>query len=668
MASSPAGWRPSCSPPPAVAAQGNRGRRQFRALNRSTTATKSSVGAAAPARLHVGQLQLIDVLPTCEVDQLGPVIEVGTSAAEARRQLRMPLNVNDQSVERSGDPFTQVFESQLTYNLWLDEPMERPRITIRLVGAAATRVNVRLDKTPVGTTKLVRGELLTRSFGPIEGIVEPGHHTVSLEFRGKPSDRSEPSSKISWIHLGQPMDGDLVPTVPTQRTLIADQNIGGVPKRSIVLRAPSIVRCPLLLTGPAHLQVSVGFWGSGHGLGEIRLLEDGQPPVTLKQQKTQGGNGASWTALDLDLSPYANRVVALEFRGLRASQQGRVVFGEPQIAGILEPTVVPSRAKLVLLIVASGIARRKIPPWGPTGNLAPLDHLLGDAVVFQNYQASSTAVGAVMASLLTGLNPLSHGVQDLTSRLPGSLITLQQSVKQSSGRTAMFTGVPSTFEPFGFATNWDEYQAISPVKDVPAAEPLSLAARWLQRELDLDDATKRFVLVHIRGMHPPWDLTRDEVAALQPAEYGGPIDARRGGITLARIRHQSIRNQRRLTDADWVRLESLMTSSFGDQAQALDQLVNVLKRHNLWQSSLVILMGDVGAGEPPNIPFEPAGNLRGDQLAVPLIVKFPGNAFAGHSLERPVSTVDVTRTVYSALGLDAPEQVVADELIGSRCR
>jgi hypothetical protein len=163
-------------------------------------------------------------------------------------------------------------------------------------------------------------------------------------------------------------------------------------------------------------------------------------------------------------------------------------------------------------------------------------------------------------------------------------------------------------------------------------------------------------------MHPPWDLTKDEVAALQPAEYGGPIDARRGGITLARIRHQSVRNQRRLTDEDWVRLESLMTSSFGDQAQGLDQLVNVLKRHNLWQSTLVIFMGDVGAGEPPNVPFEPVGNLRGDQLTVPLIVKFPGNAFAGRSLERPVTTVDITRTVYSALGLDAPEPMVADEL------
>jgi hypothetical protein len=291
-----------------------------------------------------------------------------------------------------------------------------------------------------------------------------------------------------------------------------------------------------------------------------------------------------------------------------------------------------------------------------------LSHLLRDAVVFQNYQASSSVPGAVMASVITGLGPPSHGLEDSVARLPASVSTLQRSIKQSSGRTAMFTGVPSTSEAFGFGTNWDEYQSISPVKDWPASEPLTLATRWLQHELDLDDNAKRFLLVHVRGMHPPWDLTKDEVAALQPTEYGGAIDARRGGIALARIRRQTHKTQRRLSDEDWIRLESLTTSAFGEQAQVFDQLMNVLKRHNLWQSSLVIFMGDVGAGEPPNVPFEPQGNLRGDQLIVPLLVKFPGNACAGLSVERPVTTVDISKTVFAAFGLDPPDGVAGDDL------
>lgn len=619
--------------------------------------------SATPEPSASVKFPLLDHLTHCDVDQLGPALEVGTDAAQARGGFNAFPGRADQLVERNGDTFTRVYDNLLSYSLWLDEPIERPRVAIRLVGLAATRVTVRLDKAVVGTTKLTRGELITRSYPALEGILEPGRHTVTVEFRGKPRDRDEPNAEVDWIHLGQPLDADAVATVPTLRNLVADQNIGGIPKRAVVLRAPSSVRCPLLVTAPSHLEVSVGFWGGGHGLAEVRILEDNQAPVTLRQQKTQGGNGASWTPLNLDLSPYANRIVHLELRALRASQQGRVAFGEPKIVRSELPHPPQfERPKLVLVVVASGLWRRKIPPWGPVGNFAGLSHLTRNAVVFQNYQASSTVPAAAMASLITGLGPASHTLEDPFSRLPASVATLQQAVKQSSGRTAMFTGVPSTFAAFGFASNWDEYQSVSPVKDLPASEPITLATRWLQQELETAANVPRFVLIHTRGMHPPWDLTKDELGALQPQEYGGPIDARRGGITLARIRKQLLKSQRRLNDEDWVRIEALTNSAFNDQSQALDQLANLLKRFGILDSSMVVFMGDVGAGEPPSIPFDPVGSLRNDQLIAPLLIKFPGNLFPSRSVDRPVTTVDVTRTVLGAFGLEPLEGTVADDL------
>src|ERR1700690_112093 len=218
-----------------------------------------------PAPIESSSLNLLDELSGCEVDQLGPVVEVGTSSELARRGYNINSDKLTQSVDRSGGTFMRIYDRRLTHEFWLEEPMERPRLTLRLVSAGATRLTVRLDKVTVGTTKLTRGEPVTRAFGPIEGIVEPGRHIVSLEFRGQSTDKLEPSAEIDWIHLGQPLDGDTIPTVPTLRSLVADQNIGAVPKRSIVLRAPSSIRCPLLLTTGAHLRVSLGFWGSGSG-------------------------------------------------------------------------------------------------------------------------------------------------------------------------------------------------------------------------------------------------------------------------------------------------------------------------------------------------------------------------------------------------------------------
>lgn len=625
--------------------------------------SQMSIGAEKNPAGETSSLNLLGELSGCEVDQLGPVVEIGTSAEQARRGYAVNSEKLIQSVDRSGGTFMRIYDRRLTHEFWLDEPMERPRITLRLVGAGASRLTVRLDKSMVGTMRLTRGEPITRSFAPIEGIVEPGRHTVILEFRGQSSDRLEPSAEIDWIHLGQPLDGDTVPTVPTLRTLVADQNIGGVPKRLIVLRAPSSVRCPLLLTAGAHLRVSLGFWGSGAGLGEIRVIEDGQAPVALRQQKTQGGNGANWTPIDADLSPYANRVVALEFRALRASQGGKVIFGEPKIVRAEAATESEmGHARVVVIVVAAGLSRRKIPPWGPIGTFAALGHLQRDSVAFQNYRSASTVPASVMATLLTGLSPAAHRLEDTAARLPPSVITLQQSIKQASGHTALFTGVPTSFAAFGFNSGWDELQSFSPVKDQAAAEPLIQATRWLQHELDLEDDTKRFVLVHVRGMHPPWDLTKEEVGSLQPSEYGGPLDARRGGITLGRIRRQTLKTLRRLTDEDWIRLDSLTTSAFFDQAQALDQMISLLKRHNTWQDCLFIFVGDVASGEPPNVPFDPVGSLREDQLIVPLLVKFPSNAWAGHSVESPVITADIARTVYDTLGLDIPDGISAANL------
>ncbi len=407
-------------------------------------------------------LNLMDRLPECEVDQLGPVVEFGTAAELARRNYDATPATAEQLVDRASGRFTRIHGHRLVHEFWLDEPIERPRISVRLLGVGASRVSVRLDKLATGAAQLVRGEPVTLSFGPVEGIVESGRHVVTLEFRGQASDKAEPSAELDWIHLGQPLEGDVSPTVPTLRTMVADQNLGGIPKRSIVLRAPSSVRCPLLLTSSAHLRVSMGFWGSGTGLGEIRILEDGQAPVALRQQKTQGGNGANWTPIDVDLGPYANRIVELELRALRASQGGRVVFGEPKIVRSDAPvTAEIGHARIAIVVVAAGLSRRKIPPWGPTATYASLGHLQHDSVAFPNYRSSSTVPASVMATLLTGLAAAVHHVSDTAGRLTTTITTLPQSIKQASGRTAFYTGVPTSFSAFGFNSGWDEMQTFS---------------------------------------------------------------------------------------------------------------------------------------------------------------------------------------------------------------
>ena len=124
---------------------------------------------------------------------------------------------------------------------------------------------------------------------------------------------------------------------------------------------------------------------------------------------------------------------------------------------------------------------------------------------------------------------------------------LSEIVKEASGRTAMFTGVPSTFGAFGFGSGWDTFEMVSPVLDVAATEPMTRALKWLETELDDEHPGARLLVVHARGSHPPWDIPRDEVQTLKPEEYSGILDARRGGIMLAALRARRQRSGAPLT-------------------------------------------------------------------------------------------------------------------------
>jgi hypothetical protein len=222
-----------------------------------------------------------------------------------------------------------------------------------------------------------------------------------------------------------------------------------------------------------------------------------------------------------------------------------------------------------------------------------------------------------------------------------------------------------TFPAFGFDTGWDRLEIFSPVKDVAASEPYRAAAEWLERELSGDDASRLLLVVHARGGHPPWDLSKEEAARLPPEEYGGALDPRRGGITLGKLRARRHRAQRRLAEHDWTRLRALQGAAIVKQDAAFGQLIGALKRNGVWDQTLIVFTGDVAVGDPPELPYDPAGPLRESRLLVPLLVKFPGSQRPTHESSDAVSSEDVAHTILRALRLGVPERALPADLYRS---
>jgi hypothetical protein len=621
----------------------------------------SSESALSPeseeARSREDHVDLITALPRCEIEHQGRLLDFGTDALLPWSGFRVLDPPAQESVTRDAATYLEASSRELSYDFWLDEPLDELKLSLRGRAGSARRLGASFDGKRAPAVRLPEGEARVFELPKIAGPFPAGLHRLTLQLAGAPRASKLVQAELDWLRVIPPdaRDTQIGYAPPTLDDVIEDVALAGTPRRSLVLRAPSTARCFVRPLHDTRLRVALGFWGAGNGIAEIVARREGTSPVTLERRKVTGGDSAVWTPIELDLGRFAPEPVALEFRARDATRGGRLTFGDPELVRKAGPAPEPPAARVVLLVVLSGVDRRRLPPWGSGAGLVALSELARSGAAFSRYRAPTTIPAGVLATMLTGLMPRAHRVEAPLLRLPATLRAIPRLTKEASGSAAMYTSVPTSFAPFGFDAGWDVFEALSPVKDIAASEPFTRAASWLERVLDERPRSHAFVVIHARGAHPPWDLSREEAQQLKPHEYGGAIDPRRAGIVLGGLRTRGARGRQRLVDDDWLRIRVLGDAALAKQDEGLVKLFSVLKERNAWDSALVVVVGDVGPGEPPDLPYDPAGPLGEDRLAVPLLVGFPGHAFAGREIQASVTATDIARTLYTALDLRVPD-------------
>jgi hypothetical protein len=606
-------------------------------------------------------LRFADALPQCDIDHDGQVIDLGTDAVEGRVGWTQGPPRGGERVEHDGSTWLRALEKTITVSFVSTESSPL-FVAVRAMGHGAKRAAVLLDDQALGTLTMAHEEIRVSTTPTTNLPVDPGYHTLKIRFSGHPRGESEAYADLDWIRIGTgSRDGGPAYGAPTLRDIDAPAAaIGGVPHRSIALRAPSSVRCALRVTSGARVKASVGLSGSGQGEAEIRLVSDGRPPETLAKLAI---DGAAWKDADLSLDGHAGELVAIELRATSNSGAGRVLFGDAAIVATANnPPPTPS-ARGAVVVVLDGVEHDELPPYRPGASamLPTLGELALVGTAFDAHRAPSPVVAASVASLLTGLPPRAHAVIDATSRLPSSARTLAALAGEASVRTAMFTGVPHTFRPFGFAEGWSRFAEHTPSSGDPASAPIDDATAWIT-ELVRDVPDGRYLaVVHARGGHPPWDVSAKDLAALSPADYSGPIEPRRAAQALAKLRQRK-RGTTALAQPDRDRVRALEALALAGEDHAIGGLVAALKAANLWDSTLFVVTGDVAVGAGSAVPFTSTPLLEETALHLPLLVHFPGSAFGGTRVRRPTTVVDLTQTITSALGLKLANESARQDL------
>lgn len=597
-------------------------------------------------------LEPFEDLTACRIDHDGLLIDLGNRSSDAHRSFQLGPFKDRPSLGWADESHTRFFSRQAEYDFWLREPLPvGALVRVRARAGAARRLQISLDQQRLATIEVGPSAFQTKLLPPLRLPLERGRHVLGLRWLGPAAPEEVPFGMVEWLHVSQPGQVQGTYAAPQPRSLWSDVVLGGKPRHAVVLEAPARVSCPLQLPRGASLELSLGYWGDGAGVAQILSEREGAEPQVLAERRVQGSDG--WQDVTLSLDPAASDLTYLELRASANSAAGRIAFAEPRVRLKRPPPEARPSARLAVLVILSGVNRELLPPQNRT--LRALNRLAAQAVRFEQYRIPSTLVGGVLGSLLTGLPPAAHGVLTPKLRLARGVPTLADAVAGHRGQSAFFTGVPHSFEPFGFARGFNHFESFSPVNDVAASAPLERATEWLKRELGIEREGRRLLVVHARGAHPPWDLSRNEVMTLEPEDYHGLLDARRGGMILSDIRSRAQKGRRRLGPPDWTRLRAMQAAALDKDDRALDELMRLIERSGEWDHTLFVVVGDVGIGEAPDAPFGQGRTLSEAHLSVPLFVKFPGPARDSRQATSAVSSVDIALTIADALALPPPE-------------
>lgn len=601
---------------------------------------------AEPSRLDSERISLLSLKESCTLWHKGLVLDMGNASIDSRRMFALghpaPLEVKN----RLGQDFRHFDQLNTDLVFWLTETMEQFEVAARVFSLGSERIAAYVDGKRLGSAALKLEEMTDVSISARDTVLEKGRHRLTLSLSRPRS--GPPAADISWVRIGSREDPE--PTPGTVKETFTEVTIEDRRMRSVVLRPGARLRCPVRVPPRARLVTQLGIWGEGAAEAEIAVhTEEGQRIVVATAER-DGEDPRSYKTLQGDLSPFAAQFVDLELYAPRALERAQIVFGDPEIVSPAPEDETPITAKRAIVVILSGLSSQHVPPSAAEKGLPFLNQLSQSAALFPQYRTSTTSIPGVVASLFTGLPPWVHGVDEEHDTLPAKIVTMASAIEAQGGRTSFFTGVPLSAAPFGFDRGFAKFDSIFPQEDEPATEPLTRAVAWLKSHLEHPGPV--LSVIHLRGAHPPFDIPPEAAVDLAPKEYGGDLSPRRAAIQLSEIRARRLSRHRHIPSEDWERLFALQKAALVKQNAELSSLVAWLRMREAYDETLLIVMGDVGAGEPPTIPFNTKAPLTEEALAVPLLIKFPQGHRAGKRVEGWFAPRDITRTVSTLLKLE----------------
>ncbi len=305
----------------------------------------------------------------------------------------------------------------------------------------------------------------------------------------------------------------------------------------------------------------------------------------------------------------------------------------------LEPPTAPYAGASVLLVTIDALRADHAPPWGDPGVPTPaLARMAAESVTFDGF-ANGIWTTPSMVSLLTGLLPPVHGVQERGQELNPAWRTPLEALTGAGWSTAGHAGDDTgTYRNLGFQRELGEGARADVVAAALAGGP-------------------SFVWLHLREVHAPYDASPERLHAL-----GLPSDLPEAPLLHRARTHYTVPRAEFSGDHDGLRdaLRALYAAEVADADATLGRVLARLDADGLMDRTIVVLTADHGeelleGGGVGHASTTLASEPRPELVEIPLYVRLPDGRGAGRRVAGRFEQVDLMPTLLPLLGLELPD-------------
>lgn len=282
-----------------------------------------------------------------------------------------------------------------------------------------------------------------------------------------------------------------------------------------------------------------------------------------------------------------------------------------------------------------------------------LDRLCEDSVVFTQSIAHAPSTLHSHASILTSLIPHHHAAAwQGKTRLAEECLTVAEVAKNAGAATAAFTGGGQMDRIFGLDQGFDLYEKPKTQTFEGIVDP---AKTWIEqhRAAEAEEGGNPFFLfLHTYETHHPYEPPAD-LFELFDTGYEGELPDRISVDLIKAINKQEYE----LAEGDLEHIVNTYDAEIRSMDRTLGQFIDYLKEEGLYDNTMIVFTSDHGEefGEHGKVGWH-SHTLFDELLAVPLVVKYPNQKYAGKRVGAQVRGIDVAPSIVAALGLSQPTQ------------